>query len=274
MESLVNKFYDLLRSPHSLDEQTLTQIRDLATKYPYFQGVHLLLAANEEEKDIAETSSLLLPDDFSLFRFRDSIRLQQLREIRLAAEQRHVEEKLGITEEEEPNVVEGVLAKSLQSTVPLLAPTLYTLEALQTPDLEELYAYTATALNPNYTPPAASDTYAASDWKPITAEEQINLINAFLQDLDAKDGIKQRALRNAEVEAEKGVEPEDLSAMSQNLLHCESMERIAQLHESHGEYAHAIAVYKRLQEKFPEKSIYFAERIAQLNELCRPSKSV
>jgi hypothetical protein len=278
-------FYSLLRTPHLLTKEEVKQLLALEAKYPFFQGVQLLVAANAEalSKNVEEVvmrrsrAAIALPDAFALFRYRDAMRLNLLREQKEAAEKNTASAVMlptvsSITTTNEKNELAGVLEHSLQSVVPFPAAALYTLETTEHLGEEEIYLYTTTHLNPRYSAPAASDTFAAREfWHPVTPEEQMELINNFLQNLNAEDGIKATVQREAEEEERMGLEPEDLSAASRSVTHSTTMERVAKLHESFAEYESAIHVYEKLVQTFPEKSTYFAKEIERLSALLERS---
>jgi len=277
-------FYSLLRTPHLLTKEEIKQLTALEAKYPFFQGLQLLIAANAEalSKNAEEVTlrrsraAVGLSDAFSLFRYFDAIRLNLLREQKEAEEQVVATTELptvsSIVTSDEKNELAGVLEHSLQSVVPFPAPALCTLETTGHLDAEEIYLYTTTHLNPRYSAPAASDTFEAREfWHPVSPEEQMALINNFLQNLNAEDGIKATVQREAEEEECMGIEPEDLSEASRSVHSTTTMERVAKLHESFAEYESAIHVYEKLVQTFPEKSTYFAEEIERLNALLKLS---
>ena len=276
-------FYSLLRAPRNLSEEEKDTLRKWAQESPYFQGKQLLIAAYSNllwddlptQTRHSHWAVTLLPDTFALFRYKDLFRLQESRKIQ--SETRAVPQAPLIPKQTAPlsnlstttqSDLEGVLEHSLQVAVPFPAPTFYTLENSLPLNIEELYEYVATQLNPRYTAPAPSDTYAAQEpWKPIPPEEQMDRINFFLQNLDAEDGIKETAKRDAERQQELGIEPENLAHKSGTITHSATMERIASLHEQREEYANAIRVYEKLVQAFPKKSSYFAKEIERLREL-------
>lgn len=278
-------FYSLLRTPHLLTKEEIKQLLALETRYPFFQGIQLLVAANAEalSKNAEEVTvrrsraAIALSDVFAFFRYRDAIRLNLLREQKETVEKGAVSTMTlptvsSIAATNEKNELTGVLEHSLQSVVPFPAAALYTLETTEHLGEEEIYLYTTTHLNPRYSAPSASDTFAAREfWHPVTPEEQMALINNFLQNLNAEDGIKATVQREAEEEERMGIEPEDLSEASRSVHSTTTMERVAKLHESFAEYESAIHVYEKLVQTFPEKSTYFAEEIERLNALLKLS---
>lgn len=265
--------------PRLLEKEEVKQLLAIEAKYPFFQGLQLLVAANAEalSKDGDEVlqrrtrAAVSLPDPFALFRYFDAIRLNLIREQK-SADEPLATAKLptvsSIVDSNEGNELAGVLEHSLQSSVPFPAPALCTLGTTGHLDTEEIFHYTTTYLNPRYTPPpAASDTFEATDgYHSVSPEEQMALINNFLQNLNTDNGIKATVQRQAEEEERMGIEPEDLSKASRS-MHSTTMMRVAKLHESFAEYESAIRVYEKLVQAFPEKSTYFAEEIERLKAL-------
>ncbi len=277
-------FYSLLRTPHLLTKEEVKQLTALESQYPFFQGIQLLIAANAEalSKNAEEVvlrrsrAAIALPDEFALFRYLDAMRLNLLREHKEQQEQTALTTPLPtvssiIANTEEKNELDGVLEHSLQSVAPFPSPTISTLETTGHLDAEEIFIYATTHLNPRYTAPAASDTFESQDaWHPVTPDEQMALINNFLQNLDTEDGIKATVQREAAEEERMGIEPEDLSAASRSVNNS-TMERVAKLHESLAEYKSAITVYEKLVQTFPEKSTYFVKEIERLRALLKQS---
>ena len=269
-------FYSLLRTPHLLTKEEVKQLLALEAKYPFFQGVQLLVAANAEALS-KNAEEVVMRRSRAAIALPDAMRLNLLREQKEAAEKNTASAVMlptvsSITTTNEKNELAGVLEHSLQSVVPFPAAALYTLETTEHLGEEEIYLYTTTHLNPRYSAPAASDTFAAREfWHPVTPEEQMELINNFLQNLNAEDGIKATVQREAEEEERMGLEPEDLSAASRSVTHSTTMERVAKLHESLAEYESAIHVYEKLVQTFPEKSTYFAKEIERLSALLERS---
>lgn len=266
------------------------------------------LFADEAEQKRAE-AALQLPDPFALFRYFDAIRLyerwkqkapvvqpatpipqeksdgqEEVRaqeEARLQPQERSEEEgreqraAVYPTTDLEPEIdLSGVLPLSLETAYPLPTATIYTLDGDEPFDIEEVYNFARTTLNPNYTPPepVAEDENAAppKEWQPVTPEQQMELINSFLKNLDGENGIKATVLRKAEEAAQEGVQPEDLGQASEHVANSSSMERVAQIYEQQGEFVKAIEVYEQLVHDFPKKSAYFATEIERLRALVSP----
>ena len=271
------------------------------------------LYPQEAEAKRAE-AALLLPDSFALFRYLDALRLYELRhpstvavpqETPQASQESVAAELATPLEAETPQVAKpaplplipphssvedspfpelesdidltGVLTTSLQTAYPLPTATIYTLESDEDVDIEALYHFVTTTLNPNYVPPepAAEDENAMPDteWQPVSPELQMALINSFLKNLDGENGIKATVLRKAEEAEREGRLLEDLGQASEHVANSSSMERVAQIYETRGELAKAIEVYEQLIHDFPKKSAYFATEIQRLEALVAPQSN-
>ncbi len=319
----VQTFYSLLRIPQRPSQEAVELLAELQEKYPYFQGVQLLVAANadaiypaQQEQKRAE-AVLSLPDSFALFRYLDALRLYQLRqqheevqtidplsqvsEIESESQIEHLQQKDSLSNQGEetqtqlpslaPRVsvtaavaslaglspeidLSGVLPNSIEEVAPFPIAPIYTLEYDTEYNIEELYHFTVTVLNPYYTPPepvaADENEEEPHQWHPISAEQQMDLINNFLKNLDGENGIKATVLRKAEAAQREGERIEDLGSASTHVTNTSSMERIAQLYETRGNFNKAIEVYEQLVHDFPKKSAYFASEIERLRALDDP----
>ncbi len=320
----VQTFYSLLRIPQRPSQEAVELLAELQEKYPYFQGVHLLVAANAEEIYPAQQEQkraeavLSLPDSFALFRYLDALRLYQLRQQHEEAVQ-PIDPLSQVSEIESESQIEplqqtdslanqgeetqthlptlaprvsvtaavaslaglspeinlsGVLPNSIEEVAPFPIAPIYTLEYDKEYNIEELYHFTVTVLNPYYTPPepvaADENEEELHQWHPISAEQQMDLINNFLKNLDGENGIKATVLRKAEAAQREGKNIEDLGSASTHVTNTSSMERIAQLYETRGELTKAIEVYEQLVHDFPKKSAYFASEIERLRALDAP----
>jgi hypothetical protein len=193
-----NDFYNLAEHPALLNNETLNELRDLTSRYPFFQAAWLLylknlkITGNPDYEAVLKKVATLLPDRKLLFRYLHS--------------------------ETESKKSETELTKISQWK--------YTLEEIEVP---------------------ASDN---------------NLIDKFLSASPGPIRLSNDIPENEYEESANEIVDRPLTQSDELIT-----ETLAMIYFGQKKYDLALDAFKKLSLKYPEKNIYFATRIEEIEKL-------
>lgn len=274
-----DQFYNWLENPASMDAASIPQLREVITRYPYFQAAQMLLAKNlKAENHIDQLNQLqlaavMVPDRKLLYAYLHDKKKAHPKTVELVENEpaeelaeSPVEEK-DLVVETAPETVE-IERDSLYDLIP--EPVVYQLETADLPDLpikeieeeqeiiepsvlsfSEWLEYTKSAKPTTETP----KTGKLKREKPQPSRSNIELVDHFLS--QQKDKPKKRAeFFNPQKAGAKSL-VEDFTVVSETL---------ANIYLQQEKYELAIQAYEALRLKYPEKSVYFAARLKEIND--------
>ena len=268
-----DQFYSWLGNPSSMNMASISQLREVIERYPYFQAAQMMLAKNlKTENHIDQLNQLQLAavmvPDRKLFHdyLHDKKKIQPKVE-EIVVEVKQQEPTLEIVSEAPAEIVE-VERESLYDLIP--EPIVYQLETADLPELptkeieekeeavepgelsfSEWLEYTKTGKSPSEVP----ETGKLKRKKPQSSHSNIELVDHFLS--QQSDKPKKRAeFFNPQKAGAKSLE-ENFTVISETL---------AIIYFQQEKYELAKQSYEALSLKYPEKSVYFAARLKEINE--------
>ncbi len=275
-----DQFYTWLENPALMDAASIPQLREVISRYPYFQAAQIMLAKNlRSENHIDQLNQLQLAAVMAPNRkvFHDYLHdkrkaLQKVEEtvedeVKKETEQSNVvriEPILQVVPQKEPEVNEAE-RDSLYDLIP--EPIVYQLETADLPELapkeiEEVAEPEELSFSEwlAYSNAVKSDSNSLEKGefkreKPQPSRNNIELIDHFLT---RKSGSpKKRAeFFNPQKAGAKSLEA-DFTVISETL---------AQIYFQQEKYELAKQSYEALSLKYPEKSVYFAARLKEIDE--------
>lgn len=288
------RFNELLLAPSKVENNDIRQLNEYRKKYPFFQGLYVVVAKALQERDHPKTDAfikkaaiysanrahlktIIESDDFFKAHLdqhgRASEALEPLYEPKVVKEEKRtqVEEK----QAEPPSVEASEQAEKKSFTA---APTKTNTNDTVTyeshgddPVINELKATKARieALlrgelpqedTAEETPPATANEKTEEQTKgpqKTQRNKQIEIIEKFIAE-DPRIDIRKKAA------AEGDQEQEDLAQKSLNNSEDFETETVAKLMIKQGKVKKGLAIYEKLHLKFPEKSSYFASQIQKI----------
>lgn len=266
-----------------MDAASIVQLREVIKRYPYFQAAQMMLAKNlKAENHIDQLNQLqlaavMVPNRKLLHNYLHDKKKTQPKVVE------HVEELVAeeavepIIEEKEsplevvsevPSETPEIERESLYDLIP--EPVVYQLEKADLPELpvkkaeekkeivepkelsfSEWLDYTETAK----TASKPVETRKLKNEKPQPSRSNFELVDHFLS--QQTDKPKKRAeFFNPQKAGAKSLE-EDFTVVSETL---------ATIYFKQEKYELAIQAYEALRLKYPEKSVYFAARLKEIND--------
>ncbi|MCF8464319.1 MAG: hypothetical protein K9G41_05740 [Flavobacteriales bacterium] len=278
-----NQFYNWLQNPSLMDAESIPHLREVVNRYPYFQAAQMMLAKNlRTENHIDQLNQLQLAavmvPDRKLFHdyLNDKRKVQpkvvesvevEINEVpkQVLAEQN--ESVLEIVSETRSETIE-IERDSLYDLIP--EPIVYQLEKADLPELPIIDSeLTEEAVEPDelsfsewleFTKTGKSDSKSVKSKGPKIERSQpsrsnIELIDHFLSKQSAKPQ-KRAEFFNPQKAGAKSLEA-DFTVVSETL---------ASIYVQQEKYDLAKQSYEALSLKYPEKSIYFAARLKEIDE--------
>ena len=280
-----DQFYRWMDDPSSMDAASVGQLREVVKRYPYFQTAQMMLAKNlRSENHIdqliqLQLAAVMVPDRKRLYDYlhdREPVAQPMVQTPSEEAKEEVVASP--VVEEEVPVPEETVLADheekleverdSLYDLIP--EPIVYQLE---TADLPELPPTKTKKEEPESEPDAlsfsewleysekgtlgneASESQPKKKEAPKPARSDFELIDHFLS--QQSDRPKKRAeFFNPQKAGAKSLEA-DFTVISETL---------ANIYFKQEKYDLARQAYESLSLKYPEKSVYFAARLKEIDE--------
>lgn len=272
-----DQFYIWMETPSLMNGASIPEIREVLKRYPYFQAAQVMLAKNlKQENHIDQLNQLQLAavmvPDRKLFHdyLHDKIKRKELVE-ELVEEivEEPIPEKVekGLIEEA-PAQVKEIQRDSLYDLIP--EPIVYQLETAELPDLIlPVETKKAEAL-----PEPESLTF--SEWLDFVEKEDlqgkatptrvesidpqpvrsnIDIIDHFLTQQSSSPKKRAEFFNPQKVAAKSTVE--DFTVISETL---------ARIYFEQEKYELARQAYESLSLNYPEKSIYFAARLKEIDE--------
>ncbi len=226
-----------------MDKQSYNELKQLTLQYPYFEAAHLLLlkSLNDNKsirlKDELKNTALNIANHKQLFLYLNhqleikSVATQNTKQPLLTIKKQNTNSNISISDFDNDTVLE------------LLEPTIP-----EIPELSEAY---------NLAMAGSFYTLTEED-KPEEKKEQSaeSLIDNFIQ----KDP---KIERNVEISDQQ----EDMSKESSQEKDSFISETLASIYLKQRLYNKAILVYRKLELINPQKSIYFANRIKEIEKL-------
>ena len=265
-----DQFYNWLENPSLMDAESIPQLREIIKQYPYFQAAQVMLAKNLKSiNHIDQLNQLHLAAVMSPDR---KLIHDYLHDKKNAApvvipmeEEVPVEVTLPL-EETETEVVERAFSDEL-----IPEPIIYQLETAELPELitEEVEEQVEEQSEPSelsfsqwlaYTESGNAEDEPKVKLQPNVTRNQpsqsdIQLIDHFLT--AQADSPKKRA---------EFFNPQKVAAKSQEEDFTVVSETLAKIYAEQEKYALATQAYEALSLKYPEKSVYFAARLKELND--------
>jgi hypothetical protein len=267
-----DQFHSWLENPALMDATTIRQLREVIKRYPYFQAAQVMLAKNlKNENHIDQLNQLqlaavMVPDRKAFHDYlhdkKKSVPAVDLPKQDVAHEK---ESEQSVKEESSVNEVER---ESLYDLIP--EPVVYQLETADLPDLpatteqeeeeipepEELtfsewleYSQSGKATSQPTQPTVPENA------KPIPSLSNIEIIDHFLT--QQSEAPKKRA---------EFFNPQKAGAKSQEEDFTVVSETLAKIYFQQEKYDLARQSYEALRLKYPEKSVYFAARLKEIDE--------
>lgn len=278
-----DQFYNWLENPSSMDAASIPQLREVIQRYPYFQAAQMMLAKNlRKENHIDQLNQLQLAavmvPDRKLFQdyLNDKRKVQpkvvesvevEINEVPKEVLVEQEESVLEIVSETKPEPIE-IERDSLYDLIP--EPIVYQLEKADLPELpitdteekEEAAEPDELSFSEwlDYTKTGKSDSTSVENVGPKVEKAQpsrnnIELIDHFLSKQSGKSQ-KRAEFYNPQKAGAKSLE-EDFTVVSETL---------AIIYVQQEKYELAKQSYEALSLKYPEKSIYFAARLKEIDE--------
>ncbi|MBP9151258.1 MAG: hypothetical protein KBF73_03155 [Flavobacteriales bacterium] len=278
-----DQFYNWLENPSSMDAASILQLREVIQRYPYFQAAQMMLAKNlRKENHIDQLNQLqlaavMVPDRKLFHDYLNDKRKVQPKVVELVeveineiTEEALVEQKepvLEIVSETKPEPIE-IKRDSLYDLIP--EPIVYQLEKADLPELpitdteekeeavepdelsfSEWLEYTKTGKSDL----KASDSARSKVEKSQPSRNNIELIDHFLSKQSGKPQ-KRAEFYNPQKAGANSLK-EDFTVISETL---------AKIYFQQEKYELAKQSYQALSLKYPEKRVYFAARLKEIDE--------
>lgn len=272
-----DQFYNWLENPALMNSESIPQLREIVKHYPYFQAVQMMLAKNlRSENHIDQLNQLQLAavmvPDRKVFHdyLNDKKPVQQASEAEVAM----VDEPIVIdlpkeTAEEVLEEPESAERTDLYDLIP--EPIVYQLETADLPELE------TTTVEPEIDEISEDAELSFSQWLEYTEKEKTDAIADKKPGLKVKrkekpesnvaliDHFLQQQSSNPPKRAEF-FNPQKVAAKSQEEDFTVVSETLAKIYAQQEKYDLATQAYNALSLKYPEKSVYFAARLKEIDE--------
>lgn len=272
-----DQFYNWLENPALMNSESIPQLREIVKHYPYFQAAQMMLAKNlRSENHIDQLNQLQLAavmvPDRKVFHdyLNDKKPVQQASEAEVAV----VDEPIVIdlpkeTAEEVLEEPESAERTDLYDLIP--EPIVYQLETADLPELE------TTTVEPEIDEISEDAELSFSQWLEYTEKEKTDAIADKKPGLKVKrkekpesnvaliDHFLQQQSSNPPKRAEF-FNPQKVAAKSQEEDFTVVSETLAKIYAQQEKYDLATQAYNALSLKYPEKSVYFAARLKEIDE--------
>lgn len=244
--------FNLMNSSESFSKDTLTQLKELMVKYPFFQGARVLYLQNLK---FIESSTLNL-----------EVQSQAI----LIADRQHLFVKLNAQKTAEGNVNNAGESQDVKVEVKARTKKIKKTQNSESSFtlLEGSNHADAKTINADATPNSSDtdileliegDTSTGADTNGKSSGQAINLIDAFLTSNPKIERpampVRGETVENEDISLNSVTEPEEVAS-----------EPLAQIFLAQGYFDKAIGVYQKLSLKYPEKSSYFADQILKIKE--------
>jgi hypothetical protein len=268
-----DQFYNWLENPSSMDMASIPQLREVIKRYPYFQAAQIMLAKNlKTENHIDQLNQLqlaavMVPNRKLFHDYLHDKKPLQPKGVQTVEEVTQEEPTLEIVSKAPTEIVE-VDRESLYDLIP--EPIVYQLETADLPELptkkieekeetiepEELsfsewLEFTETGKSDSETP----ETGKLKRKKQQPSHSNIELVDHFLS--QQSDKPKKRA---------EFFNPQKAGAKSLEVDFTVISETLANIYFQQEKYELAMQSYEALSLKYPEKSVYFAARLEEIDE--------
>ena len=275
-----DQFYTWLNEPKSMDSESIPQLREVIKRYPYFTAAQMMLAKNlRTENHIDQLKQLQLaavmaPDRKVLHDYLNDKKNPQPKSVEktkvIDEDIATVEEETHpISEEQVPEVQhhepteEVAEARFPDELIP--EPVIYQLETADLPELP---------IEEKQVP--VPDELSFSEWLAFTESGQLEKSKSDLKPLK-KAKTKKRSnielidhfLTHADDVPKKKTEffnPRKVAAKGDEGDFTVVSETLANIYFQQEKYELAKQAYESLRLKYPEKSVYFAARLKEIEE--------
>lgn len=267
-----DQFYKWMEDPSLMNGASIPEVREVIKRYPYFQAAQAMLAKNlKQEEHIdqlnqQQLAAVMVPNRKVLHAYlhgKVAVKVISVDHATVPSS-----EKEGLKPEETGLIPDSIERESLYDLIP--EPIVYRLE---TADLPELIPPSDKAQAETLQVP---ESLTFSEWlefvqkedlqrevktdrlepaPPLTTRSKIDIIDHFLT--QQSTGVKKRAefFNPQKVGAKSTLE--DFSVVSETL---------ARIYFEQEKYELARQAYQALGLKYPEKSVYFAARLKEIDE--------
>ncbi len=267
-----DQFYRWLENPSEMNFSSIADIRDIIRRYPYFQAAQVMLAKNlKQENHIDQLNQLqlaaiMVPNRKQLHAYLHG----KVAVKAISVDDEPVSGPTTVDSEQETVLVPEIIERSsLYDLIP--EPIVYQLEKADLPDL----VLPTVAKNPVFVPQPEALTFSewlsfietedlraetssirqVQDTESQPTKSKIDIIDHFLA--QQSTGVKKRAefFNPQKVGAKSTLE--DFTVVSETL---------ARIYFEQEKYELARQAYQALGLKYPEKSVYFAARLKEIDE--------
>lgn len=264
-----DQFYTWMENPSLMNGATIPEIREVIKRYPYFQAAQVMLAKNlKQENHIDQLSQVQLAAVMVPNRklFHDYLN-GKIKRKELVEEPKFEEAEEKLVEETSVEVKETE-RDSLYDLIP--EPIVYQLETAHLPDLilptkreksetiqepESLTFSEWLEFVEKAELQSDSTIVSAESKKPEPVRSNIDIIDHFLTQQSSSPKKRAEFFNPQKVAARSTVE--DFTVISETL---------ARIYFEQEKYELARQAYQSLSLKYPEKSIYFAARLNEIDE--------
>lgn len=264
------QFYTWLNDPSTMNADSISQLREVIKRFPYFNVAQTLLAKNlKDESHIDQLSQLqvaavMAPDRKVLHRYvhdRKRVVVEEPKE-------RDVDPVPDKEAKAESAKAESELEHLLPTEL-IPEPIIYQLEKADLPELpvqdedeveepepDELSFSDWLAYTDSGKAPERKSTTGLKPNKKSKPKSNLDLIDDFLSEAAQGTTPKRAEFFNPQKAASKSTE-QDFTVVSETL---------ASIYVQQEKYELAKQAYEALSLKYPEKSVYFAARLKEINE--------
>ena len=268
-----DQFYTWLKDPSTMDSVSIAQIREVLKRYPYFQSAQAMLAKNlKQENHIDQLDQLQLAAVHAPDRkvFHDYLFDKTKRTVLAEEEPLQVEDEVPIIELPETIVDSPPEQEKITHLFPdelIPEPIIYQLE---TADLPELPPKEPEVQEPG--------ELSFSQWLDFTESQKVNTDKRSITATESADTQANRTgielidhfltqQTNAPKKRAEFFNPQKVAARGNQDDFTVVSETLAKIYVQQEKYELARQAYEALSLKYPEKSVYFAARLKEIDDL-------
>ncbi len=296
------QFVELLDHPERVNENTLSELKEIIEEYPFFQAGRMLLIKNLHKIDHIKYNSELrnsaayIADRSKLFHLIHTIQeepepvVEEIEETVVEKSEPVIEQQEEKAEKDQPisvTATENYLNASDEFEDANGSLVNFNLEEKEIDEEEvelqnlvlpaaDLLDYDVTTTS-NYSLPSIDEIEKVSQDENRSFSDWLHIMH-YTEAPKNKEKEKPRSkgmdlidsFLNSKPKIEAGGQKKtkdgDLSAKSASAPEDILSETLAEIHIKQGNKSKAISIFEKLRLKYPEKNVYFARRISELKE--------